>query len=74
VAENVLNHCGLESTLLILVSLKFLPGRAPPAFHDYHHRFSNYSGNAKNFGENFVVWDLLFGTAANKAAKGGKCA
>jgi sterol desaturase/sphingolipid hydroxylase (fatty acid hydroxylase superfamily) len=72
VAENVLNHCGLESQLLTLLSFKFLPGRAAPAFHDYHHRFSNYSGNAKNFGENFVLWDHAFGTAAAAATRKGK--
>jgi sterol desaturase/sphingolipid hydroxylase (fatty acid hydroxylase superfamily) len=64
VTENTLNHCGLDSPLLQLCSLKFLPGRAPPAFHDYHHRFSNYAGRAKNFGENFWLWDHMFGTAS----------
>ena len=65
ISENVLNHCGMESLLLQVVSLKFLPGRASPSFHDYHHRFSNYSGKAKNYGENFYLWDWAFGTASS---------
>ncbi|CAK9095285.1 unnamed protein product [Durusdinium trenchii] len=62
VAENVLNHCGMEHWLLNLVFLKFLPGRAGVANHDAHHRYSNYAKNAKNFGENFWLWDWAFGT------------
>lgn len=60
------NHCGLESGLLTLLSLKWLPGRASAGFHDYHHRNSNYARNAKNYGENFWLWDHAFGTL-------GKC-
>ena len=70
VAENVLNHCGMESPLLTLVSLKFLPFRASPSFHDYHHRYSNYHGDAKNYGENFMLWDRMFGTASRRASRG----
>jgi len=64
VGENTLNHCGMDSPLLRALSLKFLPGRAAPSFHDYHHRFSNYAGQAKNYGENFWLWDVAFGTAS----------
>ena len=53
IAENVLNHSGLDDRLVDLVTLKFLPGRARIAHHDYHHLNSNYGANAKNFGENF---------------------
>jgi sterol desaturase/sphingolipid hydroxylase (fatty acid hydroxylase superfamily) len=76
IAENTLNHCGMESPLLDLVSLKFLPGRAANSHHDYHHRYSNYgsaTGQAKNYGENFWIWDAAFGTAGNAVLrKGGK--
>ena len=30
--------------------------------HDAHHKYSNYAENAKNFGENFLLWDWAFGT------------
>jgi sterol desaturase/sphingolipid hydroxylase (fatty acid hydroxylase superfamily) len=73
VGENVLNHCGLDSPILTLLSLKFLPLRASPAFHDYHHRHSNYAGHAKNYAENFVVWDILFGTASRRKGSDPQC-
>jgi hypothetical protein len=38
VAENTLNHSGLDSRLLDALCLKALPFRAPAAFHDAHHR------------------------------------
>ena len=57
VAENVVNHSGLDHWLPNLIFLKGLPFRAGVAVHDAHHRFSNYSKNAKNFGENFWLWD-----------------
>jgi sterol desaturase/sphingolipid hydroxylase (fatty acid hydroxylase superfamily) len=66
-AENVVNHSGLESTLLNVLFLKFLPGRASVSHHDYHHKFSNYSGNAKNYAEFFWIWDYLFGTLSTPA-------
>lgn len=68
-AENVLNHSGLESTLLNVLFLKVLPGRASVSHHDYHHKFSNYSGNAKNYAEFFWVWDYIFGTLSAPPAK-----
>lgn len=37
-AENGLNHSGLDSWLLDMVTLKLLPFRAPAAFHDAHHK------------------------------------
>eukprot|EP01047_Picozoa_sp_COSAG01_P082455 COSAG01_NODE_16849_length_1199_cov_2.138182_1_plen_306_part_00 len=67
VAENTLNHSGMESPLLTMLSLKFLPLRASASFHDYHHRYSNYAGKAKNYSENFVIWDWIFGTANMRA-------
>ena len=65
IAENVVNHSGLDCTLLNVVTLKCLPLRAAVAHHDAHHRFSNYSRNAKNYGEAFWVWDWLFGTLSD---------
>jgi sterol desaturase/sphingolipid hydroxylase (fatty acid hydroxylase superfamily) len=61
-AENVVNHSGMECPILNVIALKFLPLRAPVSHHDRHHKFSNYQKNAKNFGENFIIWDWLFGT------------
>ena len=72
VGENVLNHSGMESPLLSLLSLKCLPFRAGTAFHDQHHRYSNYAGNAKNFAEGFVFWDWAFGTASRPRARAAK--
>ena len=51
-----------EKPLRNLLFLKFLPFRAGVAVHDAHHRYSNYPKNAKNFGENFWLWDWAFGT------------
>lgn len=62
VAENTLNHSGLDSPLLDALALKFLPFRASAAFHDSHHRFSNHAHNAKNYAESFWVFDWAFGT------------
>eukprot|EP00878_Enallax_costatus_P010722 GHUV01011199.1.p1 GENE.GHUV01011199.1~~GHUV01011199.1.p1 ORF type:complete len:244 (+),score=52.72 GHUV01011199.1:582-1313(+) len=38
IAENGLNHSGLDSWLLDLVTLKSLTFRAPASFHDAHHK------------------------------------
>lgn len=38
------------------------PVRAGVEHHDFHHKYSNYTQNAKNFGEFFTVWDHVFGT------------
>jgi sterol desaturase/sphingolipid hydroxylase (fatty acid hydroxylase superfamily) len=65
VSENVLNHTGVDSLLVDVLSLKVLPGRASVRHHDSHHRFSNHPSNAKNFGESFWIWDYLFGTYRN---------
>jgi sterol desaturase/sphingolipid hydroxylase (fatty acid hydroxylase superfamily) len=62
ISENVLNHSGLDSVLVDTLTLKVLPGRASIAHHDSHHKFSNYPKGAKNYGENFIFWDYLFGT------------
>ena len=63
VAENTFNHSGLDSFVVRLVTLKFLPGRASVRHHDEHHRYSGYSGNAKNYGEGFWIWDGMMGTS-----------
>lgn len=65
VAENCFNHSGLNSTVADALFLKSLPLRASVAHHDAHHHFSNYSRNAKNYGEAFWLWDWLFGTLTN---------
>jgi sterol desaturase/sphingolipid hydroxylase (fatty acid hydroxylase superfamily) len=62
IAENVLNHSGLDAGLVDVLSLKCLPGRAKISHHDLHHYYSNYGTNAKNYGENFWLWDWAFGT------------
>eukprot|EP01043_Picozoa_sp_COSAG02_P044972 COSAG02_NODE_4067_length_5836_cov_18.100924_3_plen_541_part_00 len=36
---------------------------------DDHHQYSNYHGNAKNYGENFTLWDRMFGTASRRASR-----
>ena len=69
IGENVLNHSGLDAGVIDALSLKFLPGRARIAHHDYHHCFSNYSKNAKNLGENFWFWDWAFGTLSSHHEK-----
>ena len=63
VAENTFNHAGLDSPWVRLVTLKFLPLRASVRHHDEHHRYSGYSGNAKNYGEGLWIWDALLGTS-----------
>lgn len=62
IAENVVNHSGLNSKIVDVLTLKFLPLRASIECHDMHHKYSNYASNAKNYGENFWIWDYLFGT------------
>mmetsp|Transcript_30462 Transcript_30462/g.59525 ORF Transcript_30462/g.59525 Transcript_30462/m.59525 type:complete len:273 (+) Transcript_30462:13-831(+) len=73
VAENVSNHSGIDTWWFNLMTLKALPLRASVRHHDSHHKYSNYSKNAKNYGESFWVWDYLFGThravQATNAAK-----
>jgi len=61
-AENVVNHSGVENLFLNVLFLKVLPLRAPVSHHDSHHKFSNYGPHAKNYGENFIIWDYIFGT------------
>lgn len=77
IAENALNHSGIDSPLLDLLTLKTLPFRAPAAFHDAHHKYCNHAYKASNYGESFWLWDWAFGTlcplsgrAASKAAGG----
>jgi sterol desaturase/sphingolipid hydroxylase (fatty acid hydroxylase superfamily) len=47
---------------LTVVTFKNFSFRAPSSHHDFHHKYSNYTQNAKNFGEYFVIWDQIFGT------------
>jgi len=61
--DSVANHSGLDSRLFDALTLKMLPGRASVAHHDVHHLYSNRAdAAAKNFGENFWLWDWAFGT------------
>ena len=62
VAENVTNHSGLSGALVHAITLKALPLRCGIAHHDSHHRYSNHAGRAKNYGENFWIWDWAFDT------------
>ena len=65
IAENTINHSGVDNWFVDAVFMKFLPFRAKVAHHDYHHKFSNHASNAKNFGENWTLWDDLFGTVSH---------
>lgn len=69
IAENVINHSGLDSTVVNILTLRFLPGRAEISHHDSHHQYSNYANNAKNFGEGFWIWDWAFGTLSTRQTK-----
>jgi sterol desaturase/sphingolipid hydroxylase (fatty acid hydroxylase superfamily) len=40
--------------------------QAPISHHDSHHKFMQFSKNAKNYGENWLLWDQLFGTMSRK--------
>ena len=62
ISESVWNHSGIDHQIVDIITLKFLPLRAPIAHHDAHHKYSSYSKNAKNFGECFWIWDYAFGT------------
>jgi sterol desaturase/sphingolipid hydroxylase (fatty acid hydroxylase superfamily) len=60
-ADNAVNHCGMDSVLINTLFLKCLPFRGSVGHHDSHHKYSNYTKNAKNFGEYFDIWDKIFG-------------
>lgn len=60
-SNNAWNHSGLDSWLIDLMSLKFLPLRCRNTLHDAHHRFSGFQ-TGKNYGEMFWLWDWVFGT------------
>ncbi len=64
IAENTINHSGVNHWSINILFMKFLPIKASIQHHDEHHKYSNsnYIKNAKNYGENFIIWDLLFGT------------
>ena len=68
IAENVLNHSGLDAGIVDLISLKALPGRASVRHHDLHHLYMDRGPGAKNFGENFWIWDWAFGTLSSAKA------
>jgi sterol desaturase/sphingolipid hydroxylase (fatty acid hydroxylase superfamily) len=61
IAENAINHSGIEAWWLNAISLKFLPFRASVSHHDMHHRYG-HGKTAKNYAEFFWVWDYIFGT------------
>lgn len=65
IAENALNHSGLDSRLVDIFTLKFLPLRAGASHHDAHHKFCNHSRHARNYAESFWIWDYLFGTVSS---------
>ena len=65
-AENVINHSGIDSWMLSIMTLKFpCLGRCPIAHHYKHHLLCNYGPNAKNFAEIFWIWDWVFGTLSH---------
>jgi sterol desaturase/sphingolipid hydroxylase (fatty acid hydroxylase superfamily) len=72
--------CGGDSAVfravaraLVLLTFKgAAPIRAGVEHHDYHHKYSNYTQNAKNFGEYFTVWDHLFGTFSKASGVASK--
>lgn len=67
--DNAVNHSGLKPNLLIdIFTLKFLPFRASVGHHDSHHKYSGYTGPAKNYAEFFWIWDYMFGTLSNSGA------
>lgn len=61
-AENVANHSGMDWWVIDWLLLKRLPGRAPAAHHDSHHRFSNFGSGASNYAEYFDFFDKIGGT------------
>lgn len=62
-SDNAVNHSGLKPNMLLdIFTLKFLPFRAAVGHHDAHHKYSGYTGNAKNYAEYFWIWDYMFGT------------
>eukprot|EP00039_Didymoeca_costata_P019936 m.339460 g.339460 ORF g.339460 m.339460 type:complete len:270 (+) comp18813_c0_seq1:67-876(+) len=69
VAENVVNHSGMNHWSFDILFLKKFPFRAAVSHHDAHHRFSNYATNAKNYGEGFWIWDWAFGTQSKREPK-----
>lgn len=66
VAENVVNHSGIDAAWLNLVALKWLPLHAPMAHHDAHHKYSNHGAGAKILGGSTTVWDWAFGTLSSR--------
>ena len=74
-SDNAVNHSGLKPNFWIdLFTLKCLPFRASVGHHDAHHKYSGYTGNAKNYAEYFWVWDYMFGTGGggSSSAAGAK--
>ena len=59
----------MENIIINIITLKFLPFRASVKHHDEHHKYSGYFGHAKNYGECFIFWDLMFGTSRKNRKK-----
>lgn len=67
--DNAVNHSGLKPNILVdIFTLKFLPFRASVGHHDSHHKYSGYTGPAKNYAEFFWIWDYMFGTLSTGTA------
>jgi sterol desaturase/sphingolipid hydroxylase (fatty acid hydroxylase superfamily) len=74
IAENILNHGGLDGSFLDFIFLKFSwLGRASASHHDSHHKFGGRSSDKPmNLGEGFWVWDWMFGTySARESMRAG---
>ena len=62
ISHLVVNHSGLENNFVNAITLRMLPFRVSVRHHDEHHKYSNYGNNAKNYGEFWTVWDIIFST------------
>lgn len=62
--EHVLNHSGLNDTMINILTWRWLPLRGSIVHHDYHHKFCGRAGDVRNFGEGLWLWDWMFGTMA----------
>lgn len=67
VAENILNHSGMDNSIFDYLFLKFeFLGRAKASHHDSHHKYGGHSVKPMNLGENFWIWDWVFGTYVDR--------
>jgi len=62
ISHIVLNHSGLDNRIVNAITLRILPFRVSIRHHDEHHKYSNYGKNAKNCGEFWTIWDIMFST------------